>query len=82
MSYRGSPAGLFKLPSLRSVLASKNTVWTRVTVAQWYNAQQRTLLTATGTALWYKAGVAPNVGLPTMPGQSRTGALRTLQPRT
>jgi len=41
------------------VLDSKKTVWTRVVVAQWYNAQQRTLLTATGTALWYKAGVMP-----------------------
>jgi DDE superfamily endonuclease len=48
-----------RLPSLKSVLDSKKTVWTRVVVAQWYNAQQRTLLTATGTALWYKAGVAP-----------------------
>ncbi len=48
-----------RLPSLKSVLDSKQTVWTRVVVSQWYNAQQRTLLTATGTALWYKAGVAP-----------------------
>ena len=48
-----------RLPSLKSVLDSKKTVWTRVVVSQWYNAQQRTLLTATGTALWYKAGVAP-----------------------
>lgn len=48
-----------RLPPLKSVLDSKKTVWTRVVVSQWYNAQQRTLLTATGTALWYKAGVAP-----------------------
>jgi len=48
-----------RLPTLKSVLASKKTVWTRVTVSQWYNAQQRTLLTATATGLWYKAGVAP-----------------------
>jgi hypothetical protein len=48
-----------RLPALKRVLASKKAVWTRVTVSQWYNAQQRTLLTATGTALWYKAGVAP-----------------------
>jgi hypothetical protein len=41
------------------VLNSKKTVWTTVVVAQWYNAQQRKLLTATGTALWYKAGVPP-----------------------
>lgn len=46
-------------PTLKSVLDSKKIVWTRVVVSQWYNAQQRTLLTATGTALWYKAGVAP-----------------------
>jgi DDE superfamily endonuclease len=48
-----------RLPTLKNVLASKKTVWTRVTVSQWYNAQQRALLTATGTALWYKAGVPP-----------------------
>ena len=48
-----------RLPSLKSVLDSKKTVWTRVVVSQWYNAQQRALLTATGTALWYKAGAAP-----------------------
>lgn len=48
-----------RLPSLKSVLEGQKTVWTRVVVSQWYNAQQRTLLTATGTALWYKAGVAP-----------------------
>ena len=48
-----------RLPSLKTVLGSRKTVWTRVVVSQWYNAQQRTLLTATGNALWYKAGVAP-----------------------
>jgi hypothetical protein len=48
-----------RLPSLKTVLDSRKTVWTRVVVSQWYNAQQRTLLTATGNALWYKAGVAP-----------------------
>ena len=41
------------------MLSSKKTVWTTVVVSQWYNAQQRKLLTATGTALWYKAGVPP-----------------------
>jgi hypothetical protein len=48
-----------RLPPLKNVLDSRKTEWTRVVVSQWYNAQQRTLLTATGTALWYKAGVAP-----------------------
>ena len=28
-------------------------------VSQWYNAQQRKLLTATGTAVWYHAGAPP-----------------------
>ncbi|HTU06080.1 MAG TPA: transposase [Trebonia sp.] len=48
-----------RLPSLKTVLASKKTVWTTVVVSQWYNARQRKLLTATGTALWCKAGIQP-----------------------
>ena len=41
------------------MLASKKTVWTSVVVSQWYNAQQRRLLVATGTAVWYHAGIPP-----------------------
>lgn len=48
-----------RLPTLRAVLASKKTIWTTVVVSQWYNAQQRKLLTATGTALWYHVGIPP-----------------------
>jgi hypothetical protein len=33
--------------------------WTSVVVSQWYNAQQRTLPVATGTAVWYHAGIPP-----------------------
>lgn len=47
------------LPKLNAVLKNKKTVWTSVVVSQWYNAQQRRLLVATGTALWYHAGIAP-----------------------
>ena len=47
------------LPKLSAVLKNKKTVWTSVVVSQWYNAQQRRLLVATGTALWYHAGIAP-----------------------
>ena len=47
------------LPKLRAVLKNKTTVWASVVVSQWYNAQQRRLLVATGTALWYHAGIAP-----------------------
>ncbi len=48
-----------RLPTLRAVLASRKTVWTAVVVSQWYNAQQRKLLTATGTAVWSHAGIPP-----------------------
>lgn len=46
------------LPKLSTVLKNKKTSWTSVVVSQWYNAQQRRLLVATGTALWYHAGIA------------------------
>ena len=41
------------------MLKNKKTVWTSVVVSQWYNAQQRRLFIATGTALWYHTGIAP-----------------------
>jgi hypothetical protein len=47
------------LPKLITVLKNKKTSWTSVVVSQWYNAQQRRLLVATGAALWYHAGIAP-----------------------
>lgn len=47
------------LPKLSTRLTDPETAWTTVVVAQWYGAQQRTLLTATGTAVWYKAGTPP-----------------------
>ena len=47
------------LPKLSAVLKNKKTIWTSVVVSQWYNAQQRRLLVATGIALWYRAGIAP-----------------------
>jgi hypothetical protein len=47
------------LPKLSVVLKNKKTVWTSLVVSQWYNAQQRRLLVATGTALWYHTGIAP-----------------------
>ncbi len=57
---RGRPALKGRaLPKLTAVLKSQKTVWTSVVVSQWYNAQQRTLLVATGTALWYHSGIPP-----------------------
>ena len=48
-----------RLPTLSARLASRKTVWSSVVVSQWYNAQHRQLLVATGTALWYHAGIPP-----------------------
>ena len=48
-----------RLPELSAVSASKKTVWSSVVVSQWYNVQQRKLLVATGTAVWYHAGIPP-----------------------
>ena len=48
-----------RLPKLSAVLTDPETVWTSVVVSQWYDAKQRDLLTATATALWYRAGVPP-----------------------
>ncbi len=47
------------LPKLSAVLKNKKTVRSSVVVSQWYNAQQRTLLVATGTAVWWHAGIQP-----------------------
>jgi|ERR1700733_6196207 len=41
-----------RLPKLSARLARRKTVWSSVVVSQWYNATQRKLLVATGTALW------------------------------
>lgn len=48
-----------RLPTLNAVLVHKKTIWTTVVISQWYNAQQRSLLVATGTAVWYHAGIPP-----------------------
>ncbi len=47
------------LPKLSAVLKNAKTKWTTVIVSQWYGDQQRTLQTATGTAVWYHSGMAP-----------------------
>ena len=47
------------LPKLSSILKNPKTVWKTVIVSQWYGDQQRTLQTATGTAVWYHGGIPP-----------------------
>jgi hypothetical protein len=51
------------LPKLSAVLNNRNTIWTTVTLSQWYGAQQRTLQTDTGIAVWYHSGI-PSVPIP------------------
>jgi hypothetical protein len=54
-----TPLNRRALPKLSAVLKNRNTIWTSVVVSRWYNAQQRRLLVATSTALWYHTGIAP-----------------------
>ena len=47
------------LPKLSAVLADPKTVWTRITMAEWYGGQTRTLDYVSGTAIWYSSGMPP-----------------------
>jgi hypothetical protein len=47
-----------RLPTLKQVLADGATVWQAVTLAHWYGAGAREVEIATGTCLWYHAGLA------------------------
>ncbi|WP_428485858.1 IS701 family transposase [Rhodopila sp.] len=46
-------------PKLSAVLADPATVWTRVTMAEWYGGQTRVLDTISGTAVWYSCRLPP-----------------------
>jgi DDE superfamily endonuclease len=48
-----------KLPKLADVLADPATVWSTITMTQWYGGKRCDLQTATGTAVWYHAGLPP-----------------------
>lgn len=48
-----------KLPKLTDVLADPATVWTTITMAEWYGGKRCQLQTATATAVWYHAGLPP-----------------------
>ncbi len=47
------------LPKLSTVLGDPKTVWTRVTMAEWYGGQSRTLDDISGIAVWYSSGMPP-----------------------
>jgi hypothetical protein len=46
-------------PTLEAVLADEKTLWTTLTVEQWYGAGPREVEIATDTAVWYHAGKPP-----------------------
>ena len=48
-----------RLPTLAAVAADPATAWTEVTVARWYGAGECAVEVASGTAVWYHAGLPP-----------------------
>ena len=57
---RGRPALKGRrLPKLSAVLADPHTVWTRVTMAEWYGGQSRVLDYVSGVAVWYSCRMPP-----------------------
>jgi hypothetical protein len=47
------------LPKLSVVLADAKTVWTQITMAEWYGGQTRALEYVSGTSVWYSSGRPP-----------------------
>jgi hypothetical protein len=55
---RGRPRKKGKrLPKLSEVLTDPKTLWQRVHLSHWYGKSERELEIATGTAVWYHAGM-------------------------
>lgn len=48
-----------RLPKLAAVLADPKTVWSSITLPEWYGGQQRTLEIISGRAVWYHSGLPP-----------------------
>jgi DDE superfamily endonuclease len=48
-----------RLPKLSAVLTDPNTVWTSVTMAEWYGGQRCMLEYVSGVAVWYTSGMPP-----------------------
>ena len=45
-----------RLPTLERLEQSPTTLWQEVVFSEWYGQNQKTMLLATGTALWYHSG--------------------------
>jgi DDE superfamily endonuclease len=48
-----------RLPTLAAVADDPATVWTRVTIADWYGTGERGVEIVSDTAVWYHAGLPP-----------------------
>ena len=48
-----------RLPKLSAVLTDPTTVWTRVTMDEWYGGQRRVLDYVSSIAVWYTNGLPP-----------------------
>jgi len=46
-----------RLATLEKVLKERKTIWTRVTLWHWYGERKRVVEIASGTAVWYHAGL-------------------------
>ena len=46
-------------PKLNAILADPKTVWTRITMAEWYGGQTRLLDYVSGISVWYSSGQPP-----------------------
>jgi hypothetical protein len=47
------------VPKLSAILADPKTVWTHITMAEWYGGQTRALEYVSGTSVWYSSGMPP-----------------------
>ena len=48
-----------RLPAFKAVLADPQTVWTPITVAEWYGGRPRKLEIVSDIAVWYSSGLPP-----------------------
>jgi hypothetical protein len=46
-------------PTLKQRLEDSSTQWKQLTIAQWYDQQDKKMEVATGTAIWYHVGMQP-----------------------
>lgn len=48
-----------RVPNLNAGLIDSTTVWTRITLTEWYGGQTRELEYVSNTAVWYHNGMMP-----------------------